>query len=51
MELVPGDIINTGKPFGVGMGFEPPSYVKGGDVLKTCIEGIGEITNHVIAYK
>jgi 2-keto-4-pentenoate hydratase/2-oxohepta-3-ene-1,7-dioic acid hydratase in catechol pathway len=51
MELCPGDIINTGTPFGVGMGFKPPIYLKAGDVLKTGIEGIGEITNHVIAYK
>jgi len=51
MELCPGDIINTGTPFGVGMGFKPPVYLKAGDVLKTGIEGIGEITNHVIAYK
>ena len=51
MELSPGDIINTGTPFGVGMGFKPPIYLKPGDVLKTGIEGIGEITNHVIAYE
>ncbi len=51
MELCPGDIINTGTPFGVGMGFKPPIYLKAGDVLKTGIEGIGEITNHVKAYK
>jgi 2-keto-4-pentenoate hydratase/2-oxohepta-3-ene-1,7-dioic acid hydratase in catechol pathway len=51
MELFPGDVINTGTPFGVGMGFKPPVYLKAGDVLKTGIEGIGEITNQVIAYK
>jgi 2-keto-4-pentenoate hydratase/2-oxohepta-3-ene-1,7-dioic acid hydratase in catechol pathway len=50
MELCPGDIINTGTPFGVGMGFKPPVYLKTGDVLKTGIEGIGEITNNVVAY-
>jgi 2-keto-4-pentenoate hydratase/2-oxohepta-3-ene-1,7-dioic acid hydratase in catechol pathway len=50
MELCPGDIINTGTPFGVGMGFKPPIYLKAGDVLRTGIEGIGEITNHVKAY-
>jgi 2-keto-4-pentenoate hydratase/2-oxohepta-3-ene-1,7-dioic acid hydratase in catechol pathway len=50
MELFPGDVINTGTPFGVGMGFKPPIYLKAGDVLKTGIEGIGEITNHVLAY-
>jgi len=51
MELFPGDVINTGTPFGVGMGFKPPVYLKAGDILKTGIEGIGEITNQVIAYK
>lgn len=51
MELCPGDIINTGTPFGVGMGFKPPLYLKAGDILKTGIEGIGEITNQVIAYE
>jgi 2-keto-4-pentenoate hydratase/2-oxohepta-3-ene-1,7-dioic acid hydratase in catechol pathway len=50
MELFPGDVINTGTPFGVGMGFKPPIYLKAGDVLKTGIEGIGEITNNVVAY-
>jgi 2-keto-4-pentenoate hydratase/2-oxohepta-3-ene-1,7-dioic acid hydratase in catechol pathway len=51
MELFPGDVINTGTPFGVGMGFKPPVYLKDGDVLKTGIDGIGEITNKVVAYK
>jgi 2-keto-4-pentenoate hydratase/2-oxohepta-3-ene-1,7-dioic acid hydratase in catechol pathway len=50
MELFPGDVINTGTPFGVGMGFKPPVYLKDGDLLKTGVEGIGEITNHVVAY-
>lgn len=51
MELFPGDVINTGTPFGVGMGFKPPIYLKAGDVIKTGIDGIGEITNKVVAYK
>ena len=51
MELFPGDVINTGTPFGVGMGFKPPVYLKPGQVVKTGIDGIGEITNNVIAYK
>jgi 2-keto-4-pentenoate hydratase/2-oxohepta-3-ene-1,7-dioic acid hydratase in catechol pathway len=51
MELFPGDVINTGTPFGVGMGFKPPVYLKPGQVVKTGIDGIGEITNHVTAYK
>jgi 2-keto-4-pentenoate hydratase/2-oxohepta-3-ene-1,7-dioic acid hydratase in catechol pathway len=51
MELFPGDIINTGTPFGVGLGFKPPVYLKAGDQLKTGIEGIGEISNLCVAYK
>lgn len=50
MELHPGDIINTGTPFGVGLGFKPPKYLKAGDLLRTGIENIGEIESHVIAY-
>jgi 2-keto-4-pentenoate hydratase/2-oxohepta-3-ene-1,7-dioic acid hydratase in catechol pathway len=51
MELFPGDVINTGTPFGVGLGFKPPVYLAVGDVVKTGIEGIGEITNHCISCK
>lgn len=51
MELFPGDIINTGTPFGVGLGFKPPVYLKAGDQLKTGIEGIGEISNNCVAYR
>lgn len=49
MELYPGDIINTGTPFGVGLGFKPPRYLKVGDILKTGIEGIGEIESILVA--
>jgi 2-keto-4-pentenoate hydratase/2-oxohepta-3-ene-1,7-dioic acid hydratase in catechol pathway len=51
MELFPGDVINTGTPFGVGLGFKPPVYLAAGDLVKTGIEGIGEITSHCIAHK
>ena len=50
MELFPGDVINTGTPFGVGFGFKPPVYLAVGDSIKTGIEGIGEISNNCIAY-
>jgi|UniRef100_UPI00404B7AD8 2-keto-4-pentenoate hydratase/2-oxohepta-3-ene-1,7-dioic acid hydratase in catechol pathway len=50
MELFPGDIINSGTPFGVGLGFKPPVYLAIGDTVKTGIEGIGEISNNCIAY-
>ena len=51
MELHAGDIINSGTPQGVGMGFKPEKYLKGGEIVKTGIEGIGSITNHFKNYK
>jgi 2-keto-4-pentenoate hydratase/2-oxohepta-3-ene-1,7-dioic acid hydratase in catechol pathway len=50
MELHPGDIINTGTPFGVGLGYKPPNYLRAGNVLRTGIEGIGEIQSSLVAY-
>jgi 2-keto-4-pentenoate hydratase/2-oxohepta-3-ene-1,7-dioic acid hydratase in catechol pathway len=40
--LLPGDIISTGTPPGVGMGMKPPTYLKVGDVMVVGIEGLGE---------
>jgi len=48
MTLLPGDIILTGTPSGVGMGFKPPKYLKEGDVVVCQIEGIGMLKNHVV---
>jgi 2-keto-4-pentenoate hydratase/2-oxohepta-3-ene-1,7-dioic acid hydratase in catechol pathway len=48
MELMPGDVINTGTPEGVGMGFKPTKYLKAGQVVVTGIEGIGEMTSRTI---
>ena len=48
MELMPGDVINTGTPEGVGMGFKPSKYLKAGQVVVTGIEGIGEMTSLAI---
>jgi 2-keto-4-pentenoate hydratase/2-oxohepta-3-ene-1,7-dioic acid hydratase in catechol pathway len=45
--LYPGDIIATGTPVGVGIGFKPPKYLKAGDVVKVEIDGIGFIENRV----
>lgn len=47
MELFPGDIINTGTPEGVGMGFKPTKYLKRGQTVATGIEGIGEMVSQV----
>ncbi|MCI4661150.1 MAG: fumarylacetoacetate hydrolase family protein [Neomegalonema sp.] len=49
-ELRPGDIIATGTPSGVGMGFNPPRYLKSGDRLKLSVEGLGMQQNEVIAF-
>jgi len=42
MTLLPGDVISTGTPAGVGLGFKPPIYLKAGDVVELGIEGLGE---------
>jgi 2,4-diketo-3-deoxy-L-fuconate hydrolase len=42
MTLLPGDIISTGTPAGVGLGFNPPIYIKKGDIVELGIEGLGE---------
>lgn len=47
MTLLPGTIIATGTPAGVGMGFDPPKFLKPGDVVECAIEGIGSIRNTV----
>ncbi len=46
--LKPGDIIATGTPAGVGMGFDPPRYLKQGDVVRIEIDGIGALENPVV---
>ena len=45
--LYPGDIIATGTPVGVGIGFKPPRYLKAGDVVRCEIDGIGVLENPV----
>ncbi len=46
--LEPGDLIATGTPAGVGIGFKPPRYLKPGDTVTVSISGIGELTNPVV---
>jgi 2,4-diketo-3-deoxy-L-fuconate hydrolase len=41
MTLMPGDVISTGTPAGVGLGLKPPTYLKAGDVMELGIEGLG----------
>jgi 2-keto-4-pentenoate hydratase/2-oxohepta-3-ene-1,7-dioic acid hydratase in catechol pathway len=45
--IYPGDIIATGTPVGVGIGFKPPKYMKAGDVVRVEIDGIGVLENPV----
>ncbi len=47
MTLLPGTIIATGTPAGVGMGFDPPKFLASGDVVACTIEGIGTLRNTV----
>ncbi len=48
MTLLPGDILATGTPSGVGAGFNPPRYLKNGDVVRIEIEKIGYIENKMV---
>lgn len=48
VRLDPGDLIATGTPAGVGIGFKPPRYLKAGDEVRISITGIGELVNPVV---
>jgi 2-keto-4-pentenoate hydratase/2-oxohepta-3-ene-1,7-dioic acid hydratase in catechol pathway len=47
LTLGPGDIIATGTPAGVGIGFDPPKYLKPGDRVAITIDGLGTLENPV----
>jgi len=51
MTLLPGDVISTGTPAGVGLGFTPNIYLKPGDVVELGIDGLGISKQNVIAYQ
>lgn len=51
MTLLPGDVISTGTPFGVGLGLSPQRYLKPGDVVELGIEGLGTSKQQVKAYQ
>ena len=51
MTLMPGDIIATGTPSGVGLGQNPPVFLKPGDVMRLGVEGMGEQRQEVLAWK
>jgi 2-keto-4-pentenoate hydratase/2-oxohepta-3-ene-1,7-dioic acid hydratase in catechol pathway len=50
MTLLPGDIIPTGTPAGVGIGMKPPRFLKAGDVMRLGVSGLGEQRQTVVAY-
>lgn len=51
MTLLPGDLISTGTPSGVGLGFDPPRYLKPGDVVELGIDGLGTSKQVARAYR
>jgi 2-keto-4-pentenoate hydratase/2-oxohepta-3-ene-1,7-dioic acid hydratase in catechol pathway len=51
MTLLPGALIATGTPDGVGFARTPPEYLKVGDVMETEVEGIGALRNRLVAAK
>lgn len=51
MTLLPGDVISTGTPAGVGLGFNPPVYLKAGDVVELGIDGLGTSKQTAVAWK
>jgi 2-keto-4-pentenoate hydratase/2-oxohepta-3-ene-1,7-dioic acid hydratase in catechol pathway len=50
MTLLPGDVIPTGTPSGVGMGFKPPKFLRSGDRVRLSVEGLGEQNQRLMAY-
>lgn len=51
MTLLPGDIISTGTPFGVGLGLDPPRYLKPGDIVELGVDGLGSSRQKVVSYE
>ena len=48
---LPGDVISTGTPAGVGMGMDPEVYLKPGDVVELGIDGLGSSKQNVVAFE
>ena len=51
MTLMPGDVITTGTPPGVGLGMKPPTYLKKGDIITLGIDGLGEQRQDVVGFR
>jgi 2-keto-4-pentenoate hydratase/2-oxohepta-3-ene-1,7-dioic acid hydratase in catechol pathway len=50
MTLYPGDVIPTGTPAGVAMGFKPPKFLRAGDRMRVAVEGLGEQNSRLVAH-
>jgi 2-keto-4-pentenoate hydratase/2-oxohepta-3-ene-1,7-dioic acid hydratase in catechol pathway len=50
MTLLPGDVISTGTPPGVGLGFKPPRYLRPGDVVEAGIDGLGQGRQRIVTH-
>ena len=50
MTLLPGDVISTGTPAGVGLGQTPPAYLSAGDIVECGITGLGAARQRITAY-
>jgi 5-carboxymethyl-2-hydroxymuconate isomerase len=51
MSLNPGDVLTTGSPHGVAAGFDPPKWLRVGDIIEMGIDGLGEQRHEVVEYK
>jgi len=51
MTLMPGDVISTGTPSGVGLGFNPPRFLKDGDIVELGVEGLGQQRHEIVSWK
>jgi 2-keto-4-pentenoate hydratase/2-oxohepta-3-ene-1,7-dioic acid hydratase in catechol pathway len=51
MTLLPGDVISTGTPSGVGNGMKPPVFLKDGDVVELGVENVGIQKQTVVAFE
>jgi 2-keto-4-pentenoate hydratase/2-oxohepta-3-ene-1,7-dioic acid hydratase in catechol pathway len=51
MTLMPGDVIPTGTPSGVGLGFKPPKFLKPGDRVRLSVDGLGEQDQRLVAHQ
>jgi 2-keto-4-pentenoate hydratase/2-oxohepta-3-ene-1,7-dioic acid hydratase in catechol pathway len=51
MTLMPGDVIPTGTPSGVGLGFKPPRFMKPGDRMRLSVEGLGVQEQRLVPFE